>query len=216
MRWLTVAVILYLAATLLSTILSASFDVSMWGEVPGEDGYAAYTIIAYVVLFGVIATHLRTRPQLWRLLGAIVAMGVLFAVYALVQQYGDYPLDLRFPPNVERATSTVGNPILAGAVLLMTIPISVTLALVTLGGSIRSIGFWCKATAWALVLTVQFMGILFTESRGPWAGTLAALVRLPGTCNHFCGMARLSQDDPVIGNSWGSHPGSFACAISTR
>ena len=80
-RWLILAVAVYLATTLLSTILSVSFSVSMWGEVPGEDGYATYSIIAYVLLFAVIVTHLRRRAQAMRLLWAVAAMGVLVGVY---------------------------------------------------------------------------------------------------------------------------------------
>jgi hypothetical protein len=45
-------------------------------------------MIAYILLFGVIATHLKTRSQLWRLLGAIVAVGTLVAGYAVLQHYG--------------------------------------------------------------------------------------------------------------------------------
>ena len=74
-RWLILAVWFFLVTTLLGTIFSASFSVSLWGDVPGQDGYSTYTVVAYVVLFGVIATHLKTGPQLWRLLGAIVIMG---------------------------------------------------------------------------------------------------------------------------------------------
>ena len=93
-RWVFLAVEFYLGTTLLSTALSGSFTVSLWGEVPGQDGYPAYTIAAYVLLFTVIATHLKTRPQLWRLLGAIVAMGVLVSGYAVLQHYGHDFLNL--------------------------------------------------------------------------------------------------------------------------
>ena len=86
-RWVFLAVGFYLGTTLLSTVLSGSFRVSLWGEVPGQDGYAAYTVAAYVLLFTVIATHLKTRPQLLRLLGAVVAMGVLSSGYAVRQHY---------------------------------------------------------------------------------------------------------------------------------
>ena len=77
----------YLGTTLLSTILSGSFSVCLWREVPGQDGYAAYTIAAYVLLFTVIATHLKTGPQLWRLLAAIVAMGIIVGGYSVLQHY---------------------------------------------------------------------------------------------------------------------------------
>ena len=63
-RWVILAVIFYLATTLISTVLSGSFAISMCGEVPGQDGYSAYNITAHVLLFGVIATHLKTRSQL--------------------------------------------------------------------------------------------------------------------------------------------------------
>ena len=37
-RWVFLAVGFYLGTTLLSTALSGSFTVSLWGEVPGQDG----------------------------------------------------------------------------------------------------------------------------------------------------------------------------------
>ena len=87
-RWIIVSVWFFLITTILSTVLSSSFDVSMWGEIPGQDGYATYTIICYVVLFGVIVTHVKTMAQIWRLLGAIAVMGFLVAGIAVLQHYG--------------------------------------------------------------------------------------------------------------------------------
>ena len=188
-RWLILAVGFFLGTTLLSTVLSASFDVSMWGEVPGEDGYATYTVVAYVLLFAVVATHLKTAGQVWRLLGAIVIMGVLVASYAILQHYGHPPFDIRFPflqnqgpfnmgevtgPQ-GRAPATMGNPILAGAVMLMTISTSLTVAVVSLRQPLKTAGFWWKLGLWTSVLTVQFLAIIFTTSRGPWFGTTLAL-----------------------------------------
>ena len=179
-RWLTLAAACFLGTTLLSTVLSASIEMSLWGEVPGQDSYSTYTTVAYVFLFAVIVTHLKTASQLWRLLGAIVVMGVLVAGYAILQHYGHDILDLMVPPNAVRATSTVSNPILVGAILLMTISISVVGATITLQGSMRSAGFWWKLGLWGPVLTVQLLGLLFTYSRGPWVGTAAAVVALVG------------------------------------
>ena len=85
-------------------------------------------VVAYVLLFAVIATHLKTAPQLWRLLGAIVAVGLLVAGYAMLQHYGHDFLDLLEPGGETRASSTSGNPLFAGSVILLTIPISLVAA----------------------------------------------------------------------------------------
>ena len=87
-RWVILAVIFYLATTLISTVLSGSFVISMWGEVPGQDGYSAYNITAYVLLFCVIATHLKTRSQLWRIPAAVVIMGVVVGVLLATSKSG--------------------------------------------------------------------------------------------------------------------------------
>lgn len=179
-RWLVVSVVLYLAFTLLSTALSASFNASVFGHLPGGDSYGTYTVIAYVVLFGVVATRLKSRPQLWRLLGAIVFMGVLVAAYAVLQRYGyDFWGLQGFPPGTQ-TNSTLGNPIFAASVLLMSLIISLALATVTLMDRWGRARFWGKVAFWSLVLTVQLLGTSFTLSRGPWVGTTVALVAFLG------------------------------------
>ena len=198
-RWLGLAATLYLGSTLLSTILSASFSVSMWGDIPGQDSYGGYTVVSYVILFGVIATHLRTRNQLWRLLGAISAMGVLLAAYAIFQHYDHDFLDLIEPPNTKRVSSTMGNAIFAGAVLLMTIPVSVMLAALSLKESLKVSGFWWKLSLWTMAITVQLLGIDFTLSRGPWFGTILALVVFFGLTAIFVGWRPLTRAALALG-----------------
>ena len=41
------AVLLFFGSTLLSTALSTSYSVSLWGDVPGQDSYGAYTVFSY-------------------------------------------------------------------------------------------------------------------------------------------------------------------------
>ena len=204
-RWLLLAVGFYLGTTILSTVLSGSLQTSIWGEVPGQDGYPAYTVAAYVLLFTVIATHLKTRPQLWRLLGAIVAMGVLISGYTVLQHYGHDFLNLGEPTG-GRVTAFMGNRIFAAAVMLMTIPITaaaVVIALFNLPEKPRPtpnplfprLPALAVLAAGALALAVQFLGLIFTLSRGPWIGTLFALVSMVVLVWVFVGrggMARLS------------------------
>ena len=93
------------------------------GEVPGQDSYSTYNVVVYVILFAMIATRLKTRPQVWRLLGAIVAMGVLVSGYAVLQHYGQDFLHLSESTG-GYITSLMGNRIFAAAVMMMTIPVT--------------------------------------------------------------------------------------------
>ena len=187
-RWVVLAVWFFAMTTLLSTFLSASITVSLWGEVPGQDSLSAYTVAAYLLLFAVVTTHLKTRPQLWRLLGAVVAMGVVVAGFAVLQHYGHDLLGAleETGGGQTRVTSTVGNAVFAGA--LMLIPISVSLMLTTINLEKMSArgpgkGQWRSGVSlvmiisfWTVVLSIQFLGLVFTFSRGPWMGTVLALL----------------------------------------
>ena len=186
-HWLSLAVVLFAGSTLLSTLLSTSIDVSLWGEIPGEDGYSAYTVAAYVVLFAMIATHVKTRPQLWRMVGAVVGTGVLAGSYAILQHYDQDFLRVMEPLSGTRVTSTMGNPILAGSVLLMTFSVSLTVASINLSGPVRSLSFWWKFLFWALVLAVQLSGLVLTISRGPLFGTILGVVVFLGMATVFLG-----------------------------
>jgi O-antigen ligase len=192
-RWVVLAVWFFGVTTLLSTVFSASLPVSLWGEVPGQDGLSAFTLGPHLLLFAVITTHLKTRAQLWRLLGAVAAMGVVVAGLAILQHYGHDVLGaLESSGGGQlRVTSTVGNAVFAGALMLM--PIAVSLMLGTMmvaalgrekaGPARQSEGRWRSPMSllliislWTIVLSIQFLGLIFTLSRGPWLGTIVALL----------------------------------------
>ena len=161
----------------------------MWGEIPGQDGYSAYTLASYGILFGVIATHLKSHAQMGRLLGAVVLMGVLVGLYGILQHYGHdfFGITESTGGGTARVTIFMGNTIFAAAVLSMTVP--VTLMAAAINFHYETWGNWaplskfgqlgrdCLATSlWALILTVQLLGLMFTFSRGPWGGAVLALV----------------------------------------
>lgn len=214
-RWLWLAVWFYLATVLMGTIFSASFSVSLWGEVPGQDGYPAYTIAAYAVLFGAIGTHLKTGPRLWRLLGAIVVMGVLVSGYSVLQHYGHDFFNLKelTGGGISRTTSLAGNSIFAAAVMSMTIPISLFVAAASLRDTKepkdnhRNLGEWFPtffvAGVWVLILTIQLMGITFTFSRGPWMGAILAIAAGGGMTAVFAGWSGLGRITVLMGVATG-------------
>jgi len=51
-----------MTANLISTLLSPSIPVSLWGKVPAADGNSFYNTISNFLLFLVLTTRLRTNP----------------------------------------------------------------------------------------------------------------------------------------------------------
>ena len=211
-RWLFVAVWFFLGSTLLSTVLSGSFSVSLWGEVPGQDGYPAYTVIAYVLLFAVIATHVKNKAQVWRLIGAIVTMGTLVSGYAIFQHYGHDFLNLTEQTGGGRGESTaiMGNSLFAGATMMMAVPITVAAATLSVGNRLGTL-VWSKENLrpfliglavtglWTAVLTVQLLGITFTFARGPWVGMVAALAGFLGLAALIAGWRVFAHAAVILG-----------------
>lgn len=158
-------------AVVISAAASPIPRVSLWGIDPGWDTYALYSTAAYVVLFLVVATHLRTEQQLQRLFFAIAAAGTLSAVYGIGQHFGYDPLRTTEQDHT-RAALTLGNPIFAGAFLAMTMPITLALLMRVREGTSPLLHIF----VYALPFTAQMMALLFTLSRGPWVGAGAGVV----------------------------------------
>ena len=185
-RVLALAIALYLFSVLISTALSGSFKLSLWGEVPGQDGYSAYTMVSYGVICAVVMTHLKTRRQLVRLLGSAISVGTIVAGYAIFQHYGYDFLRLSVASGGGN-TSFMGNVIFAAAVVIMTIPITLACATNHLAGLgisvegirgkvIRSFYDATAFTFWITIVTIQLLGVLVTFSRAPALAMLIALL----------------------------------------
>ena len=189
-RWVVVAATIYIAVALISTSLSVAPWRSIWGEVPAQFGYSAYTTLSYFLLFAVIATHLKTRQQLWRLLGVTIATGALVALYAVVQHYNFDPLNLGETGHV-RVSATMANPVFTGAFL-------VTSSLFTLGLGLTILNTlgWTPAriALWVALVAAQLITVYWTGSRGSWLlgvpWGLIALLALPLLSDVITGMTR--------------------------
>lgn len=170
-RWLVVGAAAVFGAHVLSTLLSAIWRVSIWGKTPGLDGYPVYTVAAFGVIFFTIASRVRTPQQVWRLVGVIVASGVVVAALATAQRFGADPFNLGY--DGARVNSTLGNPIFAADLLLLTTLLSAGAA----AGHYLADGRLRVAALWWPVLALQAAAIVFTFSRGPWLGfAVGALV----------------------------------------
>ncbi len=163
-RWVMVAAIFYVVVAIITTSLSQSFWISLWGEVSGQFGYSLYTTFSYFMLFVIIVTHLKTRPQLWRLLGVIVVTGALVSLYGILQHYDLDPLNLG-EGGFTRVSATMANPVFTGAVL-------VTTSLLTLGVGVTALDRmgWSplRVAICVAVIGAQFITVYWTGSRGSW------------------------------------------------
>ncbi len=174
-HWVTVTALLFFATTALSAALSPSYQVSLWGDVPGQDSYGAYTVLAYVLLFAVISTNVKTLAQVHRLVGAVILMAILVSAYSIFQYFGNDFFDLREPINTNRSSSTLGNAIFAGSVIVIAIPMCMAWAGGHLSGPLTRFTFSWKLAILSAVLAALLLGLIFTLSRGPWGGTAVAL-----------------------------------------
>ena len=139
-RWVVVAVGFLMAVTVVSALLSPVPRVSLLGEPESFGGYSLYMMASYAVLFLVVATHMKARrAQMIRLLWAISAAGLLVAFLAVLQHYDAEPFGFLDLGSGERSGSTLGNPIFAAAVLMLTVPITLAAALIATQNSWRSL-----------------------------------------------------------------------------
>ena len=157
-----------LLVTALGTALSPVPHVSTWGVDVGVDTTAFVNTAAFLVLFGVVATRLRGRPAIDRLLWAIVGSATAVALFGVGQAL------LGFADESDRRigiAATLGNPVFAGSYFAITIPL--TLGLV-LSGSMKTAGF----PAWAVgaaVLLPQIVAAGLTGTRGSLLGLLVGV-----------------------------------------
>lgn len=168
-HWVLLAATSFLIVNVISTLLSPSISVSLWGANPGRDGYGLYNTFSHYLLFLVIATRLKTKSQLWRLLAVITLATTASAFYGILQHFQADPFDLKL--NGERVIATFGNALFAGTFLVLAVPISAGLGL----AHITKARSFPVVAMWAIVIGVQVLGLVFTFSRGPLA-TLAIVM----------------------------------------
>ena len=168
--WVPLAVAFYVAVYALSTLLSVSPRLSLWGSPPDRDGYSLYNMGCYFVLFGVVATHLRSSAQLRRLLAAIVIAGVIAALIGILQNYEIDPYRLGHPWDA-RAQSTFGNPIFFGAFLVMTIPVAVALTLTSERSGLRR----GRILLWSVIVGLQLFALMLTCTSSKQVGQKGSL-----------------------------------------
>lgn len=118
----------------------------------------------YLLLFFIMATIPMDAKRVERILKIFVAAFVPVALYAIIQFYGFDP----FPWPIGRSASTIGNPVILGAVLSLTFPFIVVLLFVTKSNAVR--------IYWGVIAALFLVGIITTLSRGPFAAIIVSFI----------------------------------------
>ena len=218
-NWITLTLGIYLVANIVSAATSVSPAVSVWGKRPGWDGYDLYAMLCYTALYLVIVTHLRSPSQAWRLIGALVVTGTTVGIYIILQYLGLDPY-LAKGSALTRPYGTLGNPVFAGAVLVMTTTVTVAAGFALIE---RFRSYWWPV-ALVAALTPQLLAIILTLTRGAWVGLVAvlasfglsiiALVALDGKGGGKEGDGPL--DSVVVGRVLSIYPEITGSGISQR
>lgn len=173
---LAIPALIFAAVYIFTTITSVIPRVSLWGSYQRWQG--TYTTLSYIAIFLITSYVLRTREQLDRLITVIILVSLPISLYGFMQHYRLDPVP--WAGEVAwRVISTLGNPIFVAAYLIMVVPL-------TLGRLVRSFssllankerGIFSSTLAgcYLLLLALQLICIVFTQSRGPFIGLMAGL-----------------------------------------
>ncbi|MCH8235207.1 MAG: O-antigen ligase family protein [Chloroflexi bacterium] len=171
------SVVVVIGTIAAATVFALVPRLSAWGSDPGGESYSLYSTASYGVLFFAVATRLRTRSQVWRLMAAIVSAGTLAALVGIAQHFGLEPFGIRSTSGTARVSGTAGNPIFFATILAVTFTLAAGASL-----SVRELAgrrFFGRAAGWlsvyGLVAFVHITALLITLSRGPWLGVAAAM-----------------------------------------
>jgi O-antigen ligase len=165
--------LLLAAVYIVTTITSIAPQVSFWGSYQRRQGL--YVALCYVAIFFLMLETLRTRQQLERLITVILLTSLPVSLYGIAQWYEVDPL-VWIRGGTTRVESTLGNPILMGAYLIMVVPLTVW-RLIRSFSLLRTNGkkagpslvlFGC----YLLLLMLQLICLLLTQSRGPATGLM--------------------------------------------
>ncbi len=151
---LALPTLLLIGALLVSTAASVLPAVSLWGSYVRLQG--TYTALAYIVVFFIVASSLRSKAQLERLVFVLIYTSLPISLHGVIQH-----LKLEFMPWLgdvtARVTSTMGNAIFIGAYLIMVIPITFATfseKITAFSRELSSEQRGQKGTPWSLAATI--------------------------------------------------------------
>lgn len=148
----------------LATVLSVNARVSIFGTYERQQGLL--TLVAYLVLFLVLACHLQTRAQVNRLWFVLVWTSLPIVLYGFIQVAGFDPFTWRTDA-ASHLLATLGRANFVGTYLVLVIPLTIPRV-------------FASAHRWAYVLLVflQMLALALTQARGAWIGFAVAAMTM--------------------------------------
>ena len=160
----------------ISTIFSITPRVSWAGSYQRLQG--TYTTLSYIVILVAVATTIRSRSQINRIVTAVIITSIPISFYGLLQHFGLDPLP--WGGNVEdRIAGHMGNSIFIAAYLIMVVPL--TLARIIdaftniLSDEKLSFSDVLRSSIYIFTLAIQLLAIYWSGSRGPLIGLAVGL-----------------------------------------
>ena len=174
-RPLVLPTLLLVIVYMISTALSISPQVSLWGSYQRLQG--SYSALSYIVVFALMAGQLRTQEQVDRLVNLVIITSVPIGLYGIIQRYGLDPLPWAGDVT-QRVAANMGNAIFVASYLIMIVPLTISRLVRSMVEIIKdesaSWGHTVLAAVYIFALAIQLITVLFSQSRGPMLGVMGA------------------------------------------
>ncbi len=164
-------IFLLVVVYIVSTIFSVTPVVSLTGSYQRLQG--TYTTLAYIVVFAMVATTMRTEAQIKRVVTAVIITSIPISFYAILQHYALDPLPWGGDTQ-RRVAGHMGNAIFIAAYLIMAVPLTVGRIIEAftniLSDEELSYADVIRASIYIFAVAIQIMAMVWTRSRGPFVG----------------------------------------------
>ena len=179
-----------LVAQAISTALSPLPRVSFFGVYEEFNGFNLYDSISLFVLFVGVTLKFRSRARLRLLITALVVGGSLTAAYGLSQHFGWDEFGGR--QESARIPSSFGNTLNFAAFLVLTIPLTLSLAVLGRSSKLKLL------PVIMLLLGLQLAALWLAGGRGPYIGAATGILFLLAAIAAGLGRTALAKSVAVV------------------
>ena len=162
---------------ILSSLFSISPRISLLGTYQRYEGLSV--LLAYILLFGLTASNLKSRQQVDRLISTVAAVSFIVDFYALLQHFGFDSINWAEFNVTDRNLSTIGHPIFLAAFLGLTLMLllgRIIFLIHSYRKMVRShVSMLILATLYGIVAVLNLLSIWYSGSRGPLIALLFGL-----------------------------------------